>query len=166
MLNKVVLMGRLTRDPEARSTQSGTSMCTFSLAVDRSFARQGEERQTDFINIIAFRSTADFVLRYFRKGQLVAVCGRLQTRNWQDQNGNNRTATEVLAEEVHFAEKKRDDNGYGDSFGQGFSAPAPGGGYNSQGGGFAPQSGGFDNFGGSAPSGFTADEGDDSDLPF
>ena len=82
MLNKVILMGRLTRDPEARSNSAGLSISNFTLAVDRTFARQGEERQTDFIPIVAFRSQADFSLRYFKKGQLVAVVGRLQVRSW------------------------------------------------------------------------------------
>ena len=103
MLNKVVLMGRLTRDPELKHTQTNTSVTSFTLAVDRSFARQGEERQTDFIDIVAWRNTAEFMTRYFRKGQLVAVSGRLQTRKWQDNQGNNRTAYEVVADEVFFA---------------------------------------------------------------
>ena len=81
MLNKVILMGRLTRDPDFKATPSGTSVCNFSLAVDRDFVRQGEERQTDFINIVTFGSRAEFVSRYFHKGQLVAVCGRIQTRS-------------------------------------------------------------------------------------
>ena len=113
MLNKVILMGRLTRDPEAKATSSGVSMTTFALAVDRSYARQGEEKQTDFINIIAFRSTADFVQRYFSKGQLVAVTGRLQVRTWDDNEGKKRYATEVVADEVFFAESKRDSAGGG-----------------------------------------------------
>ncbi len=115
MLNKIVLMGRLTRDPELKHTQSNTSVTSFPLAVDRSFPRQGEERQTDFIDVVAWRSTAEFVTRYFRKGQLVAVSGRLQTRKWQDNQGNNRTAYEVVADEVFFAESRRDSSG-GDSF--------------------------------------------------
>lgn len=114
MLNKVVLMGRLTRDPELKHTQSNTSVTSFSLAVDRSFTRQGEERQTDFIDVVAWRSTAEFVTRYFRKGQLVAVSGRLQTRKWQDNQGNNRTAYEVVADEVFFAESRRDSSGGSD----------------------------------------------------
>ena len=112
MLNKVILMGRLTRDPDFKATPSGTSVCNFSLAVDRDFVRQGEERQTDFINIVTFGSRAEFVSRYFHKGQLVAVCGRIQTRSWDDaQTGQKRYATDVVADEVHFAEPKRD-NGY------------------------------------------------------
>jgi single-strand DNA-binding protein len=112
MLNKIVLMGRLTRDPELRTTQSGTSVASFSLAVERDFARMGEERQTDFIDIVAWEKRADFVNKYFRKGQLVAVAGRLQTRKWEDKEGKPRIAYEVIADEVHFAERKQD-SGYG-----------------------------------------------------
>lgn len=155
MLNKVILMGRLTRDPEQRATASGISVCSFSLAVQRDFARQGEERQTDFINCIAFRSTADFVARYFRKGQLVAVCGKLQQRSWQDNDGKNRSVVEVVADEVHFAEPKRDNSGYNaDPYDTAYSTAQPQGGF---GGGYSqPQS---------APQGFmTAD--DENDVPF
>ena len=108
MVNTVVLMGRLTADPELKQTPSGTSVTAFSLAVERSFAKAGEERQTDFINIVAWRNTAEFVSRYFTKGQLVVVEGSIQTRRYQDKNGNNRTAFEVVANQVHFAEKKRE----------------------------------------------------------
>lgn len=108
MVNTVVLMGRLTADPELKQTPSGTSVTAFSLAVERSFAKAGEERQTDFINIVAWRNTAEFVSRYFTKGMLVAVEGSIQTRRYQDKNGNNRTAFEVVASQVHFAEKKRE----------------------------------------------------------
>lgn len=107
MLNKVMLMGRLTRDPELRATQSGVSVSTFTLAVDRNFQRQGEERQVDFINIVAFRHTAEFVKRYFGKGQLACVCGSIQTRSWE-QDGKKHYATEVIADEVHFTGDRRD----------------------------------------------------------
>ena len=102
MLNKAMLMGRLTKDPELRATQSGVSVTTFTLAVDRNFQRQGEERQVDFINIVAFRHTAEFVKKYFGKGQLACVCGSIQTRTWE-QDGKKHYATEVIADEVHFA---------------------------------------------------------------
>lgn len=105
MLNTVILMGRLTRDPELRQTPQGVSVAQFSLAVERNYSK-GEEKQTDFINIIAWRNTADFVSKYFTKGQLVAVRGRLQTRQWQDQSGQKRYATDVVADEVFFAESK------------------------------------------------------------
>ena len=102
MLNKAMLMGRLTKDPELRMTQNGVSVATFTLAVDRNFQRQGEERETDFINIVAFRHTADFVKKYFGKGQLACVCGSIQTRTWEN-DGKKHYATEVIADEVHFA---------------------------------------------------------------
>ena len=108
MLNKTILMGRLTRDPEMRSTQSGTPVVSFTLAVDRDFSPKGEEKQTDFIDIVAWRGTAEFVSKWFRKGQLVAVAGRLQSRKWEDRDGNKRVSFEVVADEVHFAEKKSD----------------------------------------------------------
>ncbi len=111
MLNKVILMGRLTRDPELRSTPNGVSVASFTLAVDRDFARQGEEKKTDFINIVAWRNTADFVSKYFTKGQLVAVSGKLQVRSWDDsQTGQKRYATDVVADEVFFAESKKSGN--------------------------------------------------------
>lgn len=105
MLNNVVLMGRLTKDPELRQTPQEVSVAQFSLAVDRNYSK-GEEKQTDFFNITAWRNTADFVSKYFTKGQLVAIRGRLQTRQWQDQNGQKRYATDVVADEVFFAESK------------------------------------------------------------
>lgn len=109
MLNKVILMGRLTRDPDYKQTPGGTSVAEFSLAVDRDFVKQGESRQTDFLNITTFGPRADFVSRYFHKGQLVAVCGRLETRSWEDaQSGQKRFAVNIIADEVHFAEGKRD----------------------------------------------------------
>lgn len=108
MLNKVILMGRLTADPELRRTPQNTAVTSFTLAVDRSFSRQGEQRQTDFIDIVAWSSTAEFVSKWFRKGLLVAVCGRLQVRNWEDKQGQKRRSYEVVAEEVHFAESKKD----------------------------------------------------------
>lgn len=106
MLNCVTLMGRLTADPEVRTTTTGKSVCTFSIAVDRSFARAGEQRQTDFINIVAWESTANFVSRYFAKGSMIAIQGQIQTRSYEDKNGNKRTAFEVIAREVSFCGSK------------------------------------------------------------
>lgn len=103
MLNKVILMGRLTREPELRHTQSDIPVTSFTLAVDRGFK---DGQNTDFINIVAWRGTAEFVAKWFTKGQLVAVSGRLQVRTYQDRDGNTRTATEVVADEVYFAERK------------------------------------------------------------
>lgn len=109
MLNKVILMGRLTRDPELRHTQSDIPVASFTLAVDRGYSRRDDSQQqsADFINIVAWRNTAEFVSKWFSKGQLVAVSGRLQVRNYKDRDGNNRTATEVVADECFFAESKR-----------------------------------------------------------
>ena len=109
MLNKVILMGRLTKDPELMRTQGGVNVVSFTLAVERNYAKQGEEREADFINITAFRGTAEFICKYFSKGQLVAVSGRLHVRYWEDINTNKtRSATDVIAEEVFFAEGKKD----------------------------------------------------------
>lgn len=107
-MNLVVLMGRLTRDPELRHTQSGTPVSTFSLAVDRGYTpKDGGERQTDFIDIVAWRSTAEFVTKYFVKGQMAAVVGRLQIRDWTDKDGNKRRSAEVIADNVYFTDSKK-----------------------------------------------------------
>ena len=102
MLNIVALIGRLVYDPELKTTQNGTNVCSFRIAVDRSFTRQGEERKADFIDVTAWRQTAEFVSKYFQKGSMIAIEGSLQTRQYQDKNGNNRTATDVLASRVSF----------------------------------------------------------------
>lgn len=140
-MNKAILMGRLTRDPELRSTNNGTSVCSFSLAVNR----RGKDEGTDFLDVVAWSKTAEFAAKYFVKGQQVAVVGRIQTRNYEDKQGNKRKAVEVVAEEVFFADSKRDressggyDVGYDDRVGDPMAAL----------GGFAPL------------------EGADSDLPF
>ena len=106
MVNCAILMGRLTKDPELRTTQNGTSVTSFAVAVDREYVRQGEERQTDFINVVAWRQTAEFVSRYFRKGSMIAVQGSIQTRNYEDRNGNKRTAVEIIADKVSFCGSK------------------------------------------------------------
>lgn len=106
-LNKVIMMGRLTADPELRKTKQGTSVAAFTLAVDRSYSRQGEQAQTDFFDCVAWTGTAEFVSRYFAKGQRMAVSGRLQTRSWEDNDGKKRKATEVVVEEAHFADSKK-----------------------------------------------------------
>lgn len=106
MLNVVALMGRLVRDPELKTTQSGNSVCTFSIACDRSYTAKDEERKADFFTITAWRQTAEFICKYFQKGSLIAIEGSLQTRQYQDKNCNNRTATEVLASRVSFAGSK------------------------------------------------------------
>ena len=101
MLNVIALMGRLVADPELRHTPNGIATCTFRIAVDRNFVRAGEERKADFIDIVAWRQSAEFVCKYFHKGNMIAVNGSLQTRNYEDKNGNKRTAYEVVADNVH-----------------------------------------------------------------
>ena len=127
MLNKAILMGRLTRDPELRYTQSNIPVVTFSIAVDRNYSNNGGDRQTDFIDIVAWRRTAEFVSQWFTKGQMIVVVGSIQSRRWQDKNGNNRTAIEIVANNVNFAAPKSanaapmGDAGYGAPT----AAPAP-----------------------------------------
>lgn len=124
MLNHIVLMGRLTRDPELRRTQSSIPVASFTIAVDRDFgSRDGGEKQTDFIDIVAWRSTAEFVSKYFTKGSMAVVSGRLQLRDWTDKDGNKRRSAEVVADNVYFGESKRgregnaSGNGYSDNYG-------------------------------------------------
>lgn len=171
MLNHIVIMGRLTRDPEQRFTQSQTAVTSFTVAVDRDFqSRDSGERQTDFINCVAWRQTADFVSKYFRKGSMIVVSGRLQIRQYQDREGNNRTAAEVVADNVYFGESRRDgersnsDNGYNNNYNNNYSR-----------GNYGSNSGNSSNYGGyDAPSGMNrAPAGnfqelgeDDGDLPF
>lgn len=106
MLNRAILMGRLTKDPTLRQTPNNVSVVTFTLAVERNYQADKNNKQADFINIVAWRHTAEFVSKYFTKGQLVAAEGSIQTRSYQDKDGNNRTAFEVVADQVYFAEKK------------------------------------------------------------
>lgn len=106
MLNRVILMGRLTADPELKQTPNGISVTSFSLAVDRNFAGKGTERQTDFINCVAWRQTAEFISRYFAKGRMMAVEGSLQVRNYVDKNENKRQAVEVVVDQAYFADSK------------------------------------------------------------
>ena len=108
MLNRIVLMGRLTRDPELRRTQSGTAVTSFSIACDRDFKSQGGEKETDFIDIVAWRGTAEFVSKYFTKGRMAIVEGRLQIRDWTDNNGSKRRSAEVIADNIYFGDSKRD----------------------------------------------------------
>ena len=120
MLNKIILMGRLTRDPELRRTGTGTAVTSFSLAVDRDFKSQSGEKETDFIDSVAWRSTAEFVSKYFTKGRMAVVEGRLQIRDWTDKDGGKRRSAEVVADNVYFGDSKRDG---GDSSGYS-AAPA------------------------------------------
>ena len=147
MLNRIILMGRLTRDPELRKTQSGTSVCSFALAVDRDYKREGE-KETDFIDIVAWRGTAEFASRYFTKGRMAVVCGRLQIRDWTDKEGNKRRSAEVIADSIYFGDSKPKDGGE--------DVPA-----------FNGMPGANADFG-APPSGFAPDFGaeDDGELPF
>ena len=156
MLNKIFIMGRLTRDPELRRTQNGTAVTSFSLAVDRDYKSTSGEKETDFIDVVAWRNTAEFVAKYFSKGRMAVVEGRLQIRDWKDRDGNNRRSAEVVADNIYFGDSKRDG--------------APGGDYN-----YAPPAYGAPAYsaptgGYSAPMGGTSDfaeiDEEDGDLPF
>ena len=131
MLNHIVIMGRLARDPELRHTQSGTPVASFRLAVDRDFKDKNTgERGTDWIDVVAWRATGEFVSRYFTKGRMAVVEGRLQMRDWTDKEGNKRRSAEVVADNVYFGDSRRDGDGggYSPSYSGGqssYSAPAP-----------------------------------------
>ena len=111
MLNKIAVMGRLTRDPELRHTESGVAVCSFSVACDRDYKAENAEREADFIDVVAWRSTAEFVSKYFAKGRMAVVEGRLQSRKWTDKNGQNRVAWEIIADNVYFGDSKPKDAG-------------------------------------------------------
>ena len=165
MLNHITIMGRLTRDPELRRTGSGVAVASFTLAVDRDFGKnESGERETDFIDCVAWRQTGEFVSKYFTKGRMAVVSGRLQIRNWNDKDGNKRRSAEVVADNVYFGDSKRDDqvggsfggNAYGGSYGGGYGAPAPAaGGF----GGYAAPSS-------PSASDFAMLDDDDAQLPF
>ncbi len=105
-MNKAILVGRLTADPELKATSNGVEVCSFSVAVDRRFAKEGEERKADFINCVAWRQTAQFISRFFSKGRMIGLVGSIQTRSWDDNKGNRRYATEVVVDEAYFTESK------------------------------------------------------------
>ena len=148
MLNHITIMGRLTRDPELRRTGSGIAVASFTVAVDRDFGgRDGGEKETDFIDCVAWRQTGEFVSKYFTKGRMAVVSGRLQIRSWTDKDGNKRRTAEIVADNVYFGDSKRD----GDS-GSAYSAPASFGGYS------APSQ--------SSASDFAMLDDDDAQLPF
>lgn len=109
-LNNITIMGRMTRDPELRQTAGGTSVCTFTLACERDYAPEGTERKTDFVDIVVWKQTAEFVSRYFSKGSMAVVSGRLQNREWTDKDGNKRKSAEVVADHVYFGESKKKDD--------------------------------------------------------
>ena len=159
MLNHIVIMGRLTRDPELRSTQSGVSVASFTVAVDHDFGgRDGGEKQTDFIDCVAWRQTGEFVSKYFHKGSMIVVSGRLQSRKWQDREGNNRTNWEIQADNVYFGESRssgsssRDDSSYS---GSSYSNSGSNGSYDGGRQNSAP-----------APSAFAELDDGDGELPF
>jgi len=161
MLNHITIMGRLTRDVELRRTGSGIAVASFTVAVDRDFGnRDGGERETDFIDCVAWRQTGEFVSKYFTKGSMIVVSGRLQIRNWNDKDGNKRRSAEVVADNVYFGESKR--NSEGGSYGNatyggnsGYSAPAP-----------APSFGGYSAPAAATASDFAMLDDDDAQLPF
>ena len=111
MLNHIVVMGRLTRDPELRKTASGVSVTSFSVAVDRDFSQQDGQKETDFLDVVAWRNTAEFAAKYFTKGRMAVISGRLQIRNWEDKEGNKRRTAEILAENIYFGDSKKEDDG-------------------------------------------------------
>ena len=125
MLNRVIIMGRLTADPEFRTTPSGISQATFRVAVDRGYAKPGEEKQTDFIPVVAWRQRADFVNNYFRKGSMIAVEGSLQSRSYEDKNGQRRTAYDVVADNISFCGSKAETGTGGGNYGGNAPAAEP-----------------------------------------
>lgn len=172
-------MGRLTRDPELRHTSNGVPVASFSLAVDRDFAsKETGERPTDFIDIVAWRSTAEFVSKYFAKGRMAVVSGRLQMRDWTDKDGNKRRSAEVIADNVYFGDSKRDGSPAGGNGGYSSANPGSyGGGYNGNNGSYGASSySGSNSYGGNSYGGgynapapasdFAMLEDDDSELPF
>ena len=158
MLNHITIMGRLTRDPELRRTGSGVAVASFTVAVDRDFGgRDGGERETDFIDCVAWRQTGEFVSKYFTKGRMIVVSGRLQIRSWTDKDGNKRRTAEVVADNCYFGDSKRDgDSGSaygGNNFANAYAAPS--GNY-----------GGYSAPAGNPASDFAMLEDDDAQLPF
>ncbi len=170
MLNRIIVMGRLGRDPELRHTQTGIPVASFTLAVDRDFKDKATgERSTDWIDVVAWRSTGEFAARYLSKGRMAVVEGRLQMRDWTDKQGNRRTSAEVVAENVYFGDSKRDDDGggsYNNSYGNNGYGDRGGYGGGSYGGRpsapSAPADYGVPSGGGQ----FAELAGDDYDLPF
>ena len=160
MLNHITIMGRLVKDPELRRTQSGVAVCSFTVAVDRDFqSREAAEKQTDFIDVVAWRQTAEFVSKYFTKGRMIVVDGSLQSRKWQDKTGQNRVSWEVLANNIYFGDSKRDGAAPGgfDQSAPSYAAPFGSSPYTAPAQQSAP----------AAPaSDFSMLEGDDDQLPF
>lgn len=151
MLNKIFIMGRLTRNPELRRTQNGTAVAGFALAVDRDYKNADGTKETDFIEVVAWRSSAEFVSKYFAKGRMAVVEGRLQIRDWQDKDGNKRHNAEVVADNVYFGDSKKEGDSSGGSYG------GSSGGYKAAGKDVDVEPEAED---------FAEVEDDDSDLPF
>ncbi len=168
MLNHIVIMGRLARDPELRRTGSGVAVTSFTLAVDRDFApKDGGERETDWIDCVAWRTTGEFVSKYFTKGRMAIVSGRLQIRNWTDKEGGKRRSAEVVADNVYFGDSRRDDNAGG--YSNNYSAPSQNYGGNNGGYSAPASTGSYGSYAAptSAPvSDFAMLEDDDAQLPF
>ena len=163
MLNHIVIMGRLTRDPELRRTGTGTAVASFSVAVDRDFGgRDGGEKETDFIDCVAWRQTGEFVSKYFTKGRMIVVSGRLQIRSWTDKDGNKRRTAEVVADNVYFGESKRGSEGGSAYGGNSYGGNNYGGGYNAP----APSYGGYSAPAATPASDFAMLDDDDAQLPF
>ena len=170
MLNHIVIMGRLTRDPELRRTGSGIAVASFTLAVDRDFGKnENGERETDFIDCVAWRQTGEFVSKYFTKGRMAVVSGRLQIRSWTDKDGNKRRTAEVVADNVYFGDSRRDSDNAGSSYGGNTYGGASYGGNNYGGNAYnapAPSYGGYSAPAGAPASDFAMLEDDDAQLPF
>ena len=175
MLNHITIMGRLTRDPELRRTGSGIAVASFTVAVDRDFGgRDGGDKETDFIDCVAWRQTGEFVSKYFTKGRMIVVSGRLQIRSWTDKDGNKRRTAEVVADNCYFGDSKRDDQGGSSYGGNAYGGNNYGGssyGNNNYGGGNAygspaPSYGGYSAPASAPASDFAMLEDDDAQLPF
>ena len=164
MLNHIVLMGRLTRDPELRRTGSGIAVASFTLAVDRDFApKDGGERETDFIDCVAWRQTGEFVSKYFTKGRMAVVSGRLQIRGWTDKDGNKRRSAEIVADNVYFGDSRRDSEGGSSSYsGSSYGGNSGNNSSNTP----APSYGGYSAPASTPASDFAMLEDDDAQLPF
>ena len=167
MLNHITIMGRLTRDPELRRTGSGIAVASFTVAVDRDFGgRDGGEKETDFIDCVAWRQTGEFVSKYFTKGRMIVVSGRLQIRSWTDKDGNKRRTAEVVADNCNFGDSKRDGDNSGSYGGNAYGGNSYGnnnyGGYNAP----APSYGGYSAPAAAPASDFAMLEDDDAQLPF
>jgi len=167
MLNHITLMGRMACDPELRRTGSGVAVASFTVAVDRDFAEKNEEKETDFIDCVAWRQTGEFVSKYFTKGRMIVVSGRLQIRNWTDKDGNKRRTAEVVADNCYFGDSKRDSDSAGSYGGNTYGGNSYGG--NNYGGGYsapAPSYGGYSAPASAPASDFAMLEDDDAQLPF